>query len=256
MATAAAEAPLRGWQLLVTRPTILAAPLVARLTALGGTVTAAPLLRTVPVAPDLAAQAAIGDLDRFDTVIVTSRAAVAHGLPLLADRWPQWPAGQRWVAVGAGTAQALADWQLHAEFPPQEATSEGVLALLGDVRGARILLLTGVGGRGLLDSALAASGAQLVRLSCYRREADPAAGAALAHFAQCPPPRAALVTSSEALQNLPDDFPRDVLLVTASGRIAAEARAAGYAQVQDAGNADDERMTAALIDATRARREP
>lgn len=256
MATAAAEAPLAGWHLLVTRPAALATPLVARLTALGGNVTAAPLLRTVPVAPDAAAQAAIADLDRFDTVIVTSRAAVAHGLPLLAERWPQWPAGQRWVAVGAGTAQALAAWQLQAEFPPQEATSEGVLALLGDVQGARILLLTGIGGRGLLDSALAASGAQLVRLSCYRRETDPDARPALARFAQCPPPRAALVTSSEALQNLPGDFPRDVLLVTASGRIAAEARAAGYRQVLDAGNADDERMTAALLEATRARREP
>lgn len=249
----AEQAPLAGWRVLVTRPDDVADALCRRIAAAGARVTHVPLLIIEPLPETAAARALAQDLGRYDVVLVTSRHAVQHALPRLAAYWPQWPAGQQWLAVGASTAVALSGWGIHARAPA-DARSEGLLALpaLADVAGKRILLLTGEGGRGLLDSALAGRGAQIDRFETYRRQ--PAAGNEAALQAFCAAgsaPRAVLVSSGDALQNLLARAPAlcasGTACVAAGERLAALARDAGFANPQVAAGAGDDDMLAALL---------
>lgn len=254
--------PLAGWPVLVTRPADTGDALTALLHAHGATVFVAPMLQVDALEETVPGRALAQQLEQFHAVIVTSRHAVQHGLPLLAQFWPQWPVGVRWLAVGATTARALGAHGLRAEAPA-DARSEGLLALpaLQHVSGKRILLLTGEGGRGLLERELAARGATVQRLAAYRRTAVTAPTPALAAFSAAvatagnhrPPPiqGAALVTSAEALQNLlalaPTLRTAPSWLIAASARIAEAAHAAGLAHVYNADGADDAALLAALL---------
>lgn len=246
---------LAGWQVLVTRPAGVADALCAALAAAGAQVHRAPLLAIEPLPESAADRAVVQDLDRFDIVIVTSRHAVQHGVARLADCWPQWPAQQQWLAVGTATASALAAHGIHADAPA-DARSEGLLALpaLNNIAGRRVLLITGEGGRGLLDSTLAARGALVTRLAAYRRVADDRAGAALDAFRRAAGnsrARAVLVTSGDALQNLLGLAPwlrgDGTHVVVASDRIGALARDAGLTRVTVAASAVDDALLDALI---------
>lgn len=104
----------------------------------------------------------------FHYVIFLSEHGVRCGLPALVRR--RLLAGASVLAVGTGTAALLADEQVSA-LAPDEATSEGLLALpeLAAPRGARVLVVSGEGGRGLLGETLSRRGAEVVRYDCYRR---------------------------------------------------------------------------------------
>ncbi len=252
------DRPLAGRHVLVTRPAALVDALVAMLVDAGASLYRAPLLRLEPIPESPALRAHAQELDRYDILIVTSRNAVHYGMPLLARFWPQWPVAQRWLAIGAATAAALATHGIDATAPA-DARSEGLLALtaLRNVAGRRVLLITGEGGRELLEETLAARGATVSRLAVYRRIGAPDAAVAINAFrdilVDAPDgvgTRAALVTSSEALQNLLGLAPwlpgSDVRVVVASERIAAQARAAGITNISTAQGADDTHMVAAL----------
>lgn len=250
---------LAGWHVLVTRPAGVADSLCDALAGHGACVHRAPLLAIEPLAETAAERALARDLDRFDVVIVTSRHAVQHGIARLADSWPQWPHGIRWLAVGAATAAALAAHGIVAGAP-DDARSEGLLALpeLADIDGRRVLLLTGEGGRGLLETTLAARGARVSRLATYRRVAAAGADAALDAFRDIPAGatgRAVLVTSGDALQNLLDRAPwlraRPACIIAASARIADIARAAGMPDVRVARGAGDDALLSTLLEVAR-----
>lgn len=251
--TTSPDKPLSGWQVLVTRPAVDANTLLTRLPELGASAVHAPLLVIDPLPPTDEEPGVVADLDRIDFVIVTSRNAVRHGMPRLADRWPQWPVGQQWIAIGRATASALDSFGIRAITPADER-SEGLLALptLQDVAGRRVLLLGGEGGRGMIGQTLAARGARVTRLDVYRRSDNPEAAGRVATFLQRPSPRAALVSSGEALHNLfalaPALAHGDSWLVVPVARVAASARALGAKRVLIAGRADDESMLATLVD--------
>lgn len=247
--------PLAGYRVLVTRPAGRAAALAARLRRDGAAVVEAPLLdiELLPDTPE--ALTAAQDLDRYDIVVVTSRHAVESFLPVVSQRWPQWPAAQAWLAVGAGTAEALAAHGIAAAVPARP-DSEGLLALapLQDVAGRRVLLVAGEGGRALLAETLAARGAQVTRLATYRRRPRAQALDALDAFRDsvaAPGHRIALVTSVEALQNLLALAPwlpvSDVAVLVASARIAEAAHGAGLRRVIVAVGAGDDEQRDALL---------
>lgn len=248
---------LTGWPVLVTRTAGAGDALATLLRRHGATVYAAPLLQIEALPETAASRTLAQQLDQFDAVIVTSRHAVQHGMPLLESFWPQWPAGVHWLAVGAATAHALQQFGVPAAAPA-DARSEGLLALpaLQQVHGKRILLVTGDGGRGLLERELAARGATVQRLAGYRRIAVATPPPALTDFVAAittgqAPAGAALVTSVEALQNLLALAPRlrtaPCRLVVASARIADAARAAGMLRIHNASGADDVALLAALL---------
>ncbi|HEX5278102.1 MAG TPA: uroporphyrinogen-III synthase [Fluviicoccus sp.] len=192
---------LAGLHVLNTRPVDRAAALDAALAAAGARISALPLLELEPLAPDAAARAKIIDLDRYRVVFVVSPTAAELGLALLGDYWPQWPAGQAWVAVGAATARVL-EMQGLSPLSPSLETSEGVLALppIAVLQpGDRVLVLRGEGGRNLVRDWLQAKSVTVDYLDLYRRRLPDTAGPRWRDLAADGAPDVVVLTSGESL---------------------------------------------------------
>ncbi len=149
---------------------------------------------------------------------------------------------QCWLAVGEGTRRALQRAGVPAASP-QQMDSEGLLGMpqLAAVNGQRIGLVTAPGGRGKLQPALRARGADVLRADVYAR-ATVALTAASRHAlaAALHDPRHVLLalSSGEALLALLAQVPqhslREIALVAASDRLAQLARDAGFTRVASA----------------------
>ncbi|NJN51577.1 MAG: uroporphyrinogen-III synthase [Gammaproteobacteria bacterium] len=141
-----------------------------------------PLIEIAPVqlARD---EGAVGD--RYDVVIFLSSHAVVHGFERILERDGSFPARAVCIAVGSRTRAELHSRGV-AAISPADERSEGILAMpeLAHEASRRVLLVGGVGGRRLLDEALAARGAEVSRIEVYRRGSGAPAGAIdLADFA-------------------------------------------------------------------------
>ena len=256
-------APLDGRVVVVTRPAAQAARFAAMVAADGATPLMLPTIDIEPIELDAAARAALAP-DTFDWTIYTSANAVESSLRQLPR-----PALSRIAAVGRGTARALAAHGLEvAAVPTTTADSEGLLALdcFAGLRGQRVLILKGRGGRPLLREELTRRGAEAVAGDVYLRRpavADPPALQALRNA--CDAGTAVITaTSAEVLDGLLRLAPehanprlRDVPLLVPGPRVAAAARKHGWrGPVVVAHSAEDEAMLAALADGTPGERDP
>lgn len=186
-------------------------------------------------------------------VIVSSPAAVrlADAQVSISQR-----RGQRWFALGAGSAAALKRCGIDGvRIPAVGSDSEALLAHpdLLDVRGQAIGLLTAPGGRGLLAGRLLARGAQLRISDVYQREALAIAPARLRALAALPGNSALLLTSQEAFDPLWQTLSPAMRkrfngrpCIAASDRLAALARSLGFHQVVRASDARPSSLVAAL----------
>lgn len=186
--------PLTGWTVICLRPSMQQAVAHRTIRAAGAAPLSLPGLRLVALPADSTLEPALA----CPTVVFTSPAAVAfaaRGRPLVLG--PE----ARAVAVGEGTARALARRHIRAIVPPDDAMhSDGVLRL-SHWQGARgpVGLVTAPGGRGIIAAGLAARGFQLRRAEVYQRlppRLDRRHHAAVLHS---PAPRATLISSGEAL---------------------------------------------------------
>ncbi|MDR1888747.1 MAG: uroporphyrinogen-III synthase [Zoogloeaceae bacterium] len=232
--------PLQGRVIVVTRPREQAGELAAGIRALGGEAWLFPLLEITPC-PDPAPLLRIAArLPEYRFAVFVSANAVRHALPSL-PAGADWPAHLRAVAVGAGTARALAAAGVtDCLFPSEGADSEHLLALPefseSAVRGQKIAIFRGGGGRELLAQTLTARGAEVDYVPVYQRS-GPNAGQA-EFCAQLAAGRfdALTLSSSEALQHLLDlagHLPslRATPLFAPHARITDKARAAGFTHV-------------------------
>lgn len=167
---------LAGRVIAITRPMGQFEPLASRIRAAGGIPVAAPLLDIFPLPNVSQIQAAGSTLSQFDWVIFISPNSVQHSLPHLLNRAQTWPPTTKIAGIGPGTARALADFDLPCLLPEgQRFDSEGLLARSEfaepALRGQRILLIKGEGGRELLADTLSARGASVTAVSCYQRRA-------------------------------------------------------------------------------------
>jgi uroporphyrinogen-III synthase len=244
---------LEGLTVVVTRPARQAGPFVAMLRDAGADAILLPAIEIEPIELDAASRPALVP-DNFDWTVYTSANAVAWSLPQLPR-----PARTRVAAIGRATARALDEQGIRVDAVPQGASdSEGLLALgaFADLRGQRILIVKGAGGRTLLRDELARRGAELVLCEVYRRRpaaTDPAALEAL-RSAGGHARLIVAVTSGEVLGALleaaPDDrLPtlRDATLLVPGERVAASARSLGWrGPLVVAPSAEDGVMLAAL----------
>ncbi|MBF6058970.1 MULTISPECIES: uroporphyrinogen-III synthase [Thiomicrorhabdus] len=134
----------------------------------------------------------------FDQVIVTSANALqswAHGLQKMhADEAAECRAAvktARWLAIGAKTRKA--GQQLGIELnclSREQFDSETLLAdvSMQELKGQRILLLKGLGGRRKLAETLTDRGAQVIELDLYKRCQAPLCSASWQEFKQAPKP--------------------------------------------------------------------
>ena len=144
---------------------------------------------------------------------------------------------QRVFALGQATADALRRVGIDAVEVPQEATSEGLLALPGlrSLTSKQVGVITAPGGRGLLAERLRERGAKLAIAEVYARAPARLNRGHVQRLLDAHGQGAVCVTSAEALRNvlaaLPDDA-RKVLLgctaVVSSIRLEAVAREAGF----------------------------
>ena len=113
-----------------TRPTDRAAALTDACIQVGYDVLALPLLELHPVAYHAALQSLYTQLASAQVIVVVSPTAVKIGMQYLVQSGISLAQLKhiQWIAVGAMTAQALADYDIHAQVPDVE-TSEGMLSL-------------------------------------------------------------------------------------------------------------------------------
>lgn len=248
---------MAGWYVISTRPLQQHGGVRRAAAAIGARVFAVSTLRLLPLAAGPELSAAL----RCPRVIATSPAAVrlAHAQQPLAAR-----RGQRWFALGAGSAAALRRRGVREVITPASGSdSEALLAhpLLQQVKGEDIGLLTAPGGRGLLSARLQSRGARLVVAQVYRRESRPVAPARLRALAALPARSALLLTSAEAFDPLWCALPepararlRERPCVVASARLADQADALGFRIVLRASDARPSSLLAALANHVAAQR--
>lgn len=248
------ERPLTGLRVVVTRPAHQAGPLCRLIEQAGGKAEPFPVLEiAAPVNPE-AARALVERLDRFDFAVFVSANAVEQGMLLLAACGRTF-GSLRVLAVGEGTASALrAHGVADILCPEVDFSSEGLLGLKAlseaAVRGRRVLIFRGEGGRALLGDTLSARGAEVHYAEVYRRVRPQVRETPWDRVA----PDAALVTSGEGLRNLfamMSGTARgrllDTPLVVVGERMAALARELGFRRASVvARRASDADLLAAL----------
>ena len=245
---------LEGLTVVVTRPARQAGPFAAMLREAGADAILWPMIEIEPVELDAASRARLAP-DNFHWTIYTSANAVECSLQQLPR-----PRHARVAAIGRATARALGAHGIRVDAVPQGASdSEGLLALepFADLRGQRILVVKGAGGRTLLREELARRGAEVVPCEVYRRQpatADPEVLDAL-RSASVDTRLVIAVTSGEVLAALLDAAPdarlptlRDATLLLPGERVAALARGRGWrGPLIVAPSAEDGVMFAALL---------
>ena len=252
--------PLAGLGILITRPARQAAGFAQKIAALGGVPVIQPAIAILPPDDRGALERVHATLAAFDYAVFVSANAVEYGAPD-PRRWPPHLVA---FAPGPGTAEALATVGIaHARVPTTTYDSEGLLALpeFADVRGKRIVIFRGEGGREHLGSALVARGAEVEYVACYRRARPESGIAGLAEAFREGRVDAVTVTSSEGLDNLwglADDALRAAWRVRPTfvphPRIASRAQELGLVVVITAGS--DAGLIAGLLEWAAARKAP
>jgi uroporphyrinogen-III synthase len=244
---------------VITRPAAQAGPLAARIAALGWPVTLLPLLEihALDGAQECAQlQAVLARLAGYDLVAFVSPNAIDCVFAHLSA----WPPGVPLAVVGEGSRLALAahgvtDANASITSPLDTARSDSehlLLALdLPALRGKRVLIVRGDGGRDYLADGLRAAGAEVEFVTAYRRKVPkltPALRATLEKLLQHN--NDWIITSSEALRGLLallDEMGDEKTvvakmqqqhLIVPHARIAQTAAALGFARVTLTGSGD------------------
>ncbi len=250
MSTQARLTPLAGRTLVVTRPLEQADALCQRIEAGGGRAIRFPVLAIGPAQDFAELEAIVPRLDEFDFAFFVSPNAIHHALEFVLAR-RTWPPGLRTATVGKGSEKVLVQRGFSDAVVPQDGfDSESVLALpefsAAAVRGRKVLIFRGDGGRDLIRDTLRARGAEVEYVTCYRRSRPQLDPARLLEPAARGELDGLLLTSSEGVRNLKVMLGetamhalRNVVVFASHARIGAEARAAGFVSVIETDAGDD-----------------
>ncbi len=233
--------------MLVTRPQAQAQGLCQAICALGGVAYPCPMVEIVQL--NLPAP---GWWQGYGWLVFVSANAVRFALKAgLPD------AGQfKVAAIGSATAKALAEAGVRVDLKaPAPYTSESLLAQapLRQVKGQRILIVKGAGGRTELADTLRACGAEVQTLALYRRQEPSPETVAYFKTLLGQGLEAVLISSGEGLTNLQVAAGEQleklyaVPVIVGSARLAEQARQAGFAEVIEAASVLDEAMVEALV---------
>jgi uroporphyrinogen III methyltransferase/synthase len=162
--------PLFGRRVLVTRPAHQADDLARPLAELGAEVLFQPAIDIRPPADWSPVDRAIDRLDRFDWLVFSS----SNGVRMLMERIPQRGLDLRVLgrvklaAIGPGTADELAQYQLRADLVPAEFRAESLAHALQEVApGKRFLLVRASRGREVLAEELTKAGGIVEQVVVY-----------------------------------------------------------------------------------------
>ena len=201
---AAATSSLSGRHVVVTRPLAQASHMVQALLERAAVPVKFPVLAITDVDDQSAILDAAIRLDQFDMVVFVSPNAVVKALDIFR-RHRSWPSGLPAVTMGRSSELELAARGITRIISPSiRFDSEALLELpeLQEVRGKKILVCRGDGGRELLGKTLMERGALVEYLTCYHRCRPVADPTPLLDLWQAEKLDAVTITSSEGLINL------------------------------------------------------
>lgn len=185
---------------------------------------------------------ALSRLADYDLAVFISPSAVRMSLAAK----PPWPPRLA-AAIGAGTRRELERAGARAIVAPTaRADSEALLALpeMQNVRGKRVLIVRGEGGRELLAKTLTARGAVVEHAVCYRRVKPASDAAPLLAAWRRGEVHALVVWSAQALDNFSamggDELIAGLPVFVPHERIANQARSHGAQEVVVAAASDDQ----------------
>jgi uroporphyrinogen-III synthase len=254
---------------VITRPLAQAAPLAARVAALGRTVEVLPLLDIAPLADQRQLQATLARLADYALVAFVSPNAIDAAFAHIK----QWPQHVTLAVVGEGSRTALA---AHGVTPDRyrivcpadnvPSDSEHLLQTLdlAALKGQPVLIIRGESGRELMGDGLRAAGALVDVVPAYRRSVPPLTAELAATLRRLLAQQNDwIITSSEALRGLcgilarldlqhPDAMQHNSVvamqqqhLIVPHARIAETANNLGFSKLTLTGSGD-ERLLAAL----------
>ncbi len=243
--------PLAGRHIVVTRPAGQATHLAEALVIHGAKPVLFPVLAIVDI-PDRKPLLDVAlRLEQFDIAVFISPNAVHKALDEIL-RHCAWPLSLRVATMGKSSENALASHAVGniADIisPQDRFDSEALLALpaMQEVRGKRVVIFRGDGGRELLGDTLIERGANVEYVECYRRGKPDLDPAPLLKLWEAGALDAFTITSSEGLRNLFDmigplgqAWLRKTPLFVPHSRIAEQAVALGLKNVVLTGAADD-----------------
>ncbi len=156
------------------------------------------------------------------------------------------------VAIGAKTAEALQQQNLHVDIEASKHCTESLLKeplfQMPEINGQRVLIFRGTGGRALLGNTLIRRGAQVRYVETYQRELPPHPPLTEQQIMAL---NAITISSNEGLDNLvalmeDPSLLIDIPLVVPSQRAQTLARQHGFKTIITAQNATDEAVITAL----------
>lgn len=194
---------------------------------------------------------------QYDMLIFISANAVRYGLQTIAEAGGM--IGQSVSAIGKSTAAALREQGIQVTLEPESGFNTE--ALLADtafdadaIRGKKVLIVRGQGGRELLADSLRSRGAEVDYAEVYRRCRPAVDDTEVHRLWQNGQIQIVTVTSNEALKNLYDMLTIDTRsyllntpLVVPGPRAAELALQSGFrAEILTAANATDQAMLDAI----------
>ena len=221
----------QGNRWLLTRPDPMNGVLSRELTALGDAAWVHPLLSIEPLAE--AASRLIEEPFPWKHVIFTSQPAVEHSSALLVRLKGNHGLLSTCYAVGDATQSKLAEYGIKARSGNEPGSESLLRAMLPLPPRQWVLLVTGEGGRTLIEDTLRAANHLVTRCEVYRRRSVVDSG--LTHLVEVNGINRVLITSVQALEALVQSLELTVYegltVVAVSERIADVASNFGFPKV-------------------------
>jgi uroporphyrinogen-III synthase len=184
---------------LITRPMWQAVPLAQALGEVGAIPVVFPAI-IIEANPVINLPAVHARMRACTRAFFVSANAVREGLMGLQS----FPVQLRAYGPGPGTAEALRTCgAISVHTPTTSFDTEGLLALpeLQSLAGERVMLFTGVGGKGELAAALRARGAQVEVVACYTRRPPETSAQGVEEMCAAGKVHASVLTSAEGIAN-------------------------------------------------------
>lgn len=199
-----------GIKVLVTRPEHQAEVLCNAIENMGGTAIRFPTIVIKPMADQVATKMVLHNISQYDMGIFVSRNAVDWTIKLLSGKTsvPKKLIANKLIliAIGTATARALKQVSSAPVITNNGANSETLLdlnVLSGEaIRGKKIIIFCGRGGREHLAITLRARGARVDCAEVYRRDCPKYDRSVIDKLWASNTPDVVIVTSNNGLENL------------------------------------------------------
>jgi len=196
---------LSGQTIVITRPVDQAKKLASLITQAGGEPVLFPLIAISPLNDYRQFDAVISELNQYDWAIFISSNAVQNGMPRMVKLGI--PPTLKFAAIGPVTAQELQQFGVKEVLIPEGRFDSESLLLLPDmhaIKGKKVMIVRGIGGREVLADTLKVRGAQVTFAECYQRVNPQTDCQYLTTLWAQKKLHGIVVTSSEAMRHLLD----------------------------------------------------